>query len=489
MEIPTPDQIAATIPPPVHELCRKLRRAGKKAWVVGGSIRDLLQGKAVADYDICTDALPQEVQRLFPRVIPTGIDHGTVIVLLGGHPYEVTTLRGEGAYTDGRRPDEVRYLTEITEDLARRDFTVNAIAFDLDTHTLVDPFGGLRDLERRVIRAVGVPAERFAEDGLRALRAARFVATLEASLDPATEAAIGQTLDTFRKVSPERVHDEWIKTMKARFPSRAFHVMLRTGILDITCPELVATHGCQQNRWHLFDVWGHSMACLDACEGDPILRLAALFHDIGKPQSRAFSEKTGDYTFYEHERIGAEIADPILQRLRFSNEDRLRIVHLIRHHLVCYEPSWTDAAVRRWIRRVTRDRMEDLYNLCRADILGKGRSAPEELERIDQLRERAARILAAGDALSTRALAINGNDLMRELGLRPGRHIGQLLEALLERVLEDPSLNTPENLLALAREQMAGASLAAASPAEVGVAALPIQGGRGFFIPGAVPYR
>lgn len=453
MQIPTPDQIAATIPPPVHELCRRLRQAGKKSWVVGGSIRDLLRGKPVADYDVCTDALPAEVQRIFPRVIPTGIDHGTVTVLLGGQPYEVTTLRGEGAYTDGRRPDEVRYLTEITEDLARRDFTVNAIAFDLDNHTLVDPFGGLRDLEQRVIRAVGVPAERFGEDGLRVLRAARFVSTLEATLDPPTEAAIRQTLDTFRKVSPERVHDEWVKTMKAREPSRAFNVMLRTGILDVTCPELVTTHGCEQNRWHVFDVWGHSMACLDACEGDPILRIAALFHDIGKPKSRAFSDKTGDYTFHEHERIGAEIAEPILQRLRFSNDDRHRIVHLVRHHLVCYEPSWTDSAVRRWIRRVTRERMDDLYALCRADVLGKGRPAPDEIERVEQLRDRAARILEAGDALSTKALVLNGNDLMRELGLRPGRHIGQLLDALLEKVIDDPSLNTREQLLALARAQ------------------------------------
>lgn len=451
MQIPTTTQIADTIPPPVHELCRRLRQAGKKAWVVGGSVRDLLLGKAVADYDVCTDALPREVQRIFPKVIPTGIEHGTVTVLLEGQPYEVTTLRGEGAYTDGRRPDEVRYLTEITEDLARRDFTVNAIAFDLETHALVDPFGGLRDLELRVVRAVGAPEERFGEDGLRVLRAARFVSTLEASLDPATEAAIGKTLDTFRKVSPERVHDEWVKTMKARKPSRSFDVMLRTGILDVVCPEMVATHGCEQNRWHVFDVWGHSMACLDACEGDPILRLAALFHDIGKPKSRAFSDKTNDYTFHEHERIGAEIADPILQRLRFSNEDRQRIVHLVRHHLICYDETWTDGAVRRWIRRVSRERMEDLYALCRADVLGKGRPAPDELERVAKLQERAARILEAGDALSTKALVLNGNDLMRELGLKPGRHIGQILDTLLERVLEEPGLNNREQLLELAR--------------------------------------
>lgn len=451
MQIPTPDKIAEMIPPPVHELCRRLRQAGKRSWVVGGSIRDLLLHKKVSDYDVCTDALPQEVQQIFPKVIPTGIEHGTVTVMLNGQPYEVTTLRGEGAYTDGRHPDQVHYLTEITEDLARRDFTVNAIAFDLETFALIDPFGGLNDLEQRVIRAVGIPQERFNEDGLRILRATRFVSILEASLDPSTESAIQGTLHTFRKVSPERIRDEWLKTMKAHRPSRSFDVMLRTGILDIICPELVTTHGCEQNRWHAFDVWGHSMACLDACSGDAILRMAALFHDIGKPQSRALNERTHDFTFYEHERIGAEIADPILLRLRFSNEERQRIVHLVRHHLICYDDTWTDSAVRRWIKRVTRDRMEDLYELCRADVLGKGRPAPEELERVAKLEVRATQILAAGDALSTRALKINGNDLMKELGIKPGRRVGQLLEELLEQVLEEPRLNNREQLLELAR--------------------------------------
>lgn len=454
MQTPSPEQIASTIPAPVHELCRRLRQAGKKAWVVGGSVRDLLRGRPVADYDVCTDARPEEVQRIFPRVIPTGIEHGTVSVLLGGVPYEVTTLRGEGAYSDGRRPDEVRYLTDITEDLARRDFTVNAIAFDLDTHTVVDPFGGLRDLEARVVRAVGNPVERFREDGLRVLRAARFVATLEATLDPATEAAIGQTLDTFRKVSVERVREEWLKAMKASAPSHAFEVMRRTGILDIHCPEMTPTVGCVQNRWHVFDVWGHSLATLDACQGDAVLRLAAFLHDVGKPESRAFSDKTSDYTFYEHERIGADLAEVLLQRLRFSNDERGRVVHLVRHHLVCYEPSWTDSAVRRWMRRVGRDRMDDLYRLCRADILGKGRPAPDEIERLEQLQGRADAILAAGDALTTRALRLNGNDLMRELQLPPGKHIGQMLDAMLEHVLDHPEDNTPERLLRLARERI-----------------------------------
>jgi tRNA nucleotidyltransferase (CCA-adding enzyme) len=448
---PTPEQIAAQIPDPVRELCRRLRRAGKKAWVVGGSVRDLLRGMAVADYDVCTDALPTEVQKIFPRVIPTGIEHGTVSVLLGGVPYEVTTLRGESAYSDGRRPDKVTFLTDIEADLARRDFTVNAIAFDLETNQLVDPFGGMADLDRKLIRAVGSPRERFEEDGLRVLRAARFVASLEADLDPATESAINETLGTFRKVSAERVREEWLKAMKARKPSRAFDVMLRTGILGVTCPELAEGAGVEQNRHHSYDVWGHAMSCLDACEGDVILRTAALLHDVGKPRTRAFSDKTSDYTFYNHEQVGADMADAILTRMKFSNDEKSRIVSVVRNHLICYEDSWSDGAVRRWLRRVTRERTTDLYALARADNIGKGRPTPQEFERIDHLASRVEKVILAGDAITTKALTVDGTTLMRELNLRPGRHIGQLLEALLEHVLENPEDNQPEILLGLAR--------------------------------------
>ena len=310
------------VPDDVRHLCARLQEHGKRGWIVGGCVRDLLLGKVVSDWDLATDARPEEVQRIFPKVIPTGIQHGTVTVVLHRRHYEVTTLRGEGSYSDGRRPDAVAFVDDIAADLARRDFTVNAIAIDPHDGHVIDPFEGQKDLERRILRAVGNPVERFTEDGLRVLRAARFVATLEMELDPDTERAISPTLDTFRKVSQERVRDEWVKTMKARKPSRAFMVMRATGILGVTCPELVESVGCEQNRWHSFDVWGHALACLDACSGDAILRIAALLHDVGKPRSRAFSEKTQDYTFYDHDRIGAEIADPVATRLKFSNDER-----------------------------------------------------------------------------------------------------------------------------------------------------------------------
>ena len=351
------------VPEDVLAICRRLREKGKRGWIVGGCVRDLLRGDAPKDWDVATDARPEDVIRFFRKVIPTGVQHGTVTVVLRGVHYEVTTLRGEGAYSDGRRPDKVEFVDDITADLARRDFTINAIALDpVDGH-VIDPFGGQVDLAARVVRAVGDPNERFAEDGLRVMRAARFAATLEHELDPATEQAMGtaRSADTFKRVSSERVRDEWMKAMRARRPSVAFEIMRRTKLLDVTCPELVATVGCEQNKWHAFDVWGHTMQVLDAMRPDPVLRVAALLHDVGKPTTRVLSDKTQDFTFYDHERVGAGIADKILARLRFSNEERARVVGLVRHHLICYSDDWTDAAVRRWLRRVTAPLATDLY--------------------------------------------------------------------------------------------------------------------------------
>jgi tRNA nucleotidyltransferase (CCA-adding enzyme) len=444
----------ADVPRDVLELCERLRSKGKRAWIVGGCVRDRLLGRPVADWDVATDARPKELLSFFPRAIPTGIEHGTVTVVKDGRHYEVTTLRGEGTYTDGRRPDWVEFVDDITADLARRDFTVNAIALDPLDGRLIDPFDGRGDLERCVLRAVGDPRERFSEDGLRVLRAARFVATLELALDPATEAAIAPTLDTYRKVAAERVRDEWLKTMKARQPSRAFDVMRRTGILAITCPELLEGVGLEQNKWHAFDVWRHGMECMDACQADPVLRIAAMLHDVGKPRTRAWSEKTGDYTFYDHDRVGAEVARPIAERLRFSNDERERIVALVRFHLFHYSDEWSDAAVRRWIRRVGADRLADLYVLNQADVRAKGRDFEPDLAALAALEAHVARVLAEGAALSTRDLKVNGRDLMSELGVKPGRVIGEILEALLDAVTTDPALNERERLLDRAREHL-----------------------------------
>lgn len=453
------ERLQRAVPTEVRELCQRLKEGGHRSWIVGGCVRDELLRQergggpehALGDWDIATSARPEQVQKLFRRVIPTGIQHGTVTVLMGKAQYEVTTLRGETTYTDGRRPDAVYFVDDIKDDLARRDFTINAIAYDVLEDHLIDPFDGAADLKRRLLRAVGIASERFAEDGLRVLRGARFVASLELELEAETARAIQPSLDSYRKVSSERIRDEWMKAMKAKRPSRAFEIMKDHGLLAITAPEMLESVGCEQNKYHAFDVWGHAMACLDAAPVAPVLRVAALLHDVGKPRSRAFSDKTQDYTFYEHERIGAEMVEPMLTRLRFSNEERSHITALVRHHLICYDASWSDSAVRRWIRRVTPELVEDLYLLNEADVRGKGRDASPDLAALEGLKQHVAKVLAAGAAFSIRDLAIDGRVLMQELGIKPGPDLGRILKALLDEVVDDPAKNQREALLERAK--------------------------------------
>jgi tRNA nucleotidyltransferase (CCA-adding enzyme) len=437
---------------PVLDICKELRSAGERAWIVGGCVRDTLRGERVNDWDVATTARPAKVQKVFRKVIPTGIDHGTVTVLWKGQPFEVTTLRGEGAYSDGRRPDQVVFVEDIDRDLARRDFTVNALAYDPVDGQLVDPFGGMTDMKNQVLRAVGEPSERFQEDGLRILRGARFVATLDFELEPGTEAAFRGALDTFRKVSPERVREEWMKAMKATVPSRAFEVMRRTGILEVTYPELLEQVGCEQNQWHAYDVWNHTMRVLDESAADPVERIAALLHDVAKPRTRAKSDKTGDWTFYHHEKVGADMAERWLRDYRFSNQERELVVGLIRHHLICYSDEWTDAAVRRFIKRVGTDRVDPLLRLGQADALGKGRNVERELAALKELRGRIDKSIEEGNALRTQDLAVGGKDVVDQLEGGAGPMVGEILRTLLDRVIEDPSLNTRDKLMPMVEE-------------------------------------
>src|SRR6185312_1925266 len=312
--------MALPVPDDVVELCQKLRDAGFEAWLVGGAVRDLLRGRPAKDFDVATSAQPAEVTRVFgrKRTIPTGEKHGTVTVLTeraGQKEHvEVTTYRGEGAYSDGRRPDDVVFVRTLEEDLKRRDFTMNAIAYDPLAAELADPYGGQRDLEARLIRAVGDPLERFAEDGLRAMRAVRFAAQHEFAIDPATERAIPETIDVFKKVSAERVRDELVKILSSRVPSVGLELMRTTGLLAATIPELLEGVGMHQNKHHKHDVWHHTLAAVDATElsGDPpwLVRFAALLHDVAKPRTAAPKEDSPtENTFYRHEHVGAAMAD------------------------------------------------------------------------------------------------------------------------------------------------------------------------------------
>ncbi len=342
---------------------------------------------------------------------------------------------------------------DIAEDLARRDFTINAIAYDPIERTLIDPFDGISDLTHNCLRAVGNAYERFSEDGLRVLRAARFTATLGVEIERATMAAMTPSLDSYRKVSPERIRDEWIKALRAREASRAFKLMREQGMLDITAPELVRMHGCAQNRHHRHDVWEHTLATVDCITNESLpLRLAALFHDIGKPAARATSPKTGDFTFHDHEIGGAKLTDEILRRLRFSNDLREVVVALVRHHLIVYTPSWTDAAVRRWINRVTPQLTGDVLALARADVVAKNVDAQSQLDGLAELERRVCDALTANQAFVLKDLAVTGDQLMQGLNIAPGPAVGRLLRDLMEDVLETPGHNERERLLERARE-------------------------------------
>ena len=420
-------------------------------FLVGGAVRDIFRGHGAQDWDLATDALPPEVMAMFPNVIPTGIKHGTVTIRHKGVSMEVTTFRTESGYRDGRRPDTVDYAATIEEDLSRRDFTMNAIALSLPDGRVVDPFGGAGDIERRIIRCVGNPLERFAEDGLRPLRAARFASQLGFAIDTPTLAAINPSLRITAKVALERIRDEIDKILKSPKPSRGFLLMEETGLLALALPELGVCRGVEQPDFHRFDVLDHSLLACDFAAGEkaPVtVRLSALLHDIGKSETRGVNS-AGRLTFHQHERVSAELSRRILGRLHYPNDIIETVAHLIEEHMFHYEHIWSGAAVRRFIIRVGEAYLPLLYQLRRADAAAHtGLAAPADLllplmYRVDEERARTRR------AFSLKDLKVNGADLMG-IGVKPGPSMGAVLRELFETVVNDPELNTKEKLLEIA---------------------------------------
>ena len=450
--------MSGRIPADVLAVCRRLRDAGHEAHLVGGGVRDMLLGRPPADYDVATDAVPETVIDLFGKTFakPTGLKHGTVTVVTDAKPprhVEVTTFRGEGAYLDGRRPSSVTYVKSLADDLGRRDFTMNAVAYDPIADVVTDPFDGRGDLSRGLIRAVGDPVTRFREDGLRPMRAVRQAAQLVFDIDGPTKAAIEPTLDVFRKVSAERIRDELLKMLASPQPSRGLQLMRETGLLGEVIPELLEGVDCTQNRYHKHDVFDHTLHVVDQTEGDPIRRLGALLHDVGKPRARQPREGApGEFSFFQHEYVGADMADAICRRLKLANAERERVVGIVRNHMFFYSRDWTDGTVRRFVRRVGgHEALDDLFALRAGDVVGRGFGEDPEAE-IGELRERVASVAAEDAALKVTDLAIGGADVMRILAIPPSREIGQILEKLLERVIDDPSLNTPAALEPLVLE-------------------------------------
>ena len=446
------------IPEILKEFNTVFEKNGFKAYLVGGAVRDTIMKKSVHDWDITSDAKPEEVQKIFKKVIPTGIQHGTVTVLYKGNEIEVTTFRTEGTYSDGRHPDSVSFTGDLTQDLSRRDFTVNAIAASLKDGKIIDPFNGRKDIKKKIIRTVGHPKERFLEDGLRPVRAIRFSSKLNFCIEKDTYSAIFQD-DILKKVSSvslERFRDEFEKILSSKTPSIALKQMEESGMLNIFIPELLVCRGCVQNDgrgFHDFDVLDHLFY---ACDGAPCdkenVRLASLFHDIGKPQAKKV--QNGKITFFNHEKFSSEITRKILFRLKFPNSVIDNVCHLIENHMFYYESSWTDAAVRRFLVRTGYENLNDLFDLRLADVYGMHKKKVKITDsllvnNLVELLDRIEKLRAKNDALSIKDLKINGEKL-KALGIPSGKDMGIILKNLMESVLDDPDQNTEEKLSEIA---------------------------------------
>jgi tRNA nucleotidyltransferase (CCA-adding enzyme) len=424
---------------------------GHAAYVVGGSVRDSLLGRSAEDWDLATDARPDRLLAVFPGAVYEN-QFGTVAVREGEATHEVTTFRTDHEYADFRRPHRVEFGDDIRLDLARRDFTVNAIAWGraagAAASAVVDPFDGVADIGRRALRAVGDPRARFGEDALRMVRAVRLAAVLELTIEPVTLAAIGDQAELAAHVSGERVSAELEKLLAAPRPSVGLRLMADTGLLEVLLPELAAQRGIPQNKIEGEDLLGHTLRSVDAAPADrPVVRLAVLLHDVGKPATM------DDGPFRSHDVVGAEMAEQLLERLRTPKAATERVVRLVRHHMFTYEPGWGDAGVRRFIQRVGIDAVDDLFELREADNVGSG--VPPDAHGLDELRARVEAEVAASVVLDRSRLAVRGDDLMAELGLPAGPRLGRILDGLLDRVIAEPRLNDRATLLLIAESMLA----------------------------------
>ncbi len=429
--------------------------------IVGGAVRDELLGRPHADWDLATRLLPQTVMDRAGvaglKVIPTGIQHGTVTILLEDRPVEVTTFRSDGDYLDGRRPASVRLGVDLPDDLSRRDFTINAMALPVGGGNLVDPFGGQADLAARIIRAVGDPLQRFAEDGLRPLRACRFASQLGFAVEAATLAAIPSRLEVARKVAVERVFTELDKLLRGSEPQRGLTLLAESGLMDLWLPELRPMISCGQNRHHRHDVWLHTLEVIRLVPADSGLRWAALLHDVGKPGTRT-TGPDGEVHFYGHETRSMELADSLFNRLKASHVLRKEVAALIRHHGTHPTDDWGDAACRWFLGRLAEDSLPlDRWAAFRlADQQGKGLDLDSRLSEHQGLMSRLGALAAAAPPLSVRDLALDGAALMRLAGRDGGPWLGGIQRQLLEAVIGDPGLNTAEALAKLAQNLLQG---------------------------------
>lgn len=443
MQFPTPLE--------VRTVAEELRKAGFEAYLVGGCVRDLLIGRKPKDWDVTTNAKPEDIQRVFPDSYYTN-DFGTVGVKRETEDetlkvIEVTPYRTESGYSNKRHPDKVEFGDSLEEDLARRDFTINAIAYDESKGQIIDPYKGQKDISSGVLRTVGNPEERFEEDALRVMRAVRLVAELNFALDSETASAIQKKGLNLSHISKERIRDEFVRILESSQPMMALVLAQKLGILEFMAPDLVRGIGIDQNQAHSYDVFEHNIRTMQhaADKGWALpMRLAGLFHDISKPETRRWSEEKKDWTFYGHEVVGSRATEKALRNMHFSREIIEKVVKLVRWHMFFSDPDQvTLSAVRRTIKNVGEDSIEDLLNLRVCDRIGTGRpkEQPFRFRKYKAMVEEALR-----DPISVSMLKIDGNTLMSAFHVQPGPRIGWTLNALLEEVLEDPKKNTEKYL-------------------------------------------
>jgi poly(A) polymerase/tRNA nucleotidyltransferase (CCA-adding enzyme) len=465
-------KVEMVIPEYVQKVGRILTKEGYEAYIVGGALRDIVLGKTPHDYDLATNALPDEMLNMFPKAVSTGAKFGTVIALIQDkhgetHEVEVTTFRSESDYVDGRWPSNVSFVEDIDKDLGRRDFTFNAMALDLSQLKLdgreesfqveiYDPYyGGVEDIKKKVIRAVGTPLERFKEDGLRAFKACRMAAQLDFDIEEETFQAIKESIPVAEQVSMERIRDEFMKMLlNSPKPSVGIELMRKSGLLNLFIPELLEGVGVEQKLFHAHDVYTHSLKTCDVAHDS--VKLVALLHDIAKPRT-----DMGDGHFYGHDKMGADMAEEIMKRMKFPQSEINRVKILIENHMFYYphvqedmtdeerenieKHQWTDSAVRRFIQRVGEENIDDLFKLRLADAQANPATAfkPEE---ITILQRRISEVRKQDMALKVTDLKVSGEDLMN-IGIEKGPEMGVILNELLDMVIEDPSLNRKDVLL------------------------------------------
>jgi tRNA nucleotidyltransferase (CCA-adding enzyme) len=425
------------IPDIVLKISEKLIKSGYQAFIVGGAIRDSLLGCQANDWDVATDATPDSIHDLFPEMTSFNLKHGTVTLVSQGRNFEVTTFRGT-----------VGFSLRIEEDLAHRDCTFNAMAYDITNKRIIDPFGGQRDIEEKVVRAVLNPSERFQEDPLRMMRAIRFSLELGYAIEPETLMAIQPMAQAIDSVAKERVRDELLKILVVRRPSEGFHLMRKSGLLKGILPELVEGYRKQQNNYHKYTIYRHTMETVDSIKDDPVLRLSALFHDIAKPRVR--KKINGRWRFFGHATASAELTKEIMMRLKFSNERITRVTHLIAYHMFDYKQKLSDKAVRRFIKRIGADNVDDIIALRKADDLAHGLGKGFE-SRIEEFKNRIHVQVDRSPAFTISGLAINGYDVMAVSGLQPGPRVGRILNQLLEEVIEKPEYNRKDKLVEIVK--------------------------------------